>query len=89
MAPYAFTTLGGLALAAVLTTGCDVRQSMPETGSTLAVPMPALSTPGPGAAAGTVQAPAVAPPGDAAEAVGERSIRLFGRGVSRQRQIRV
>ena len=86
MVPHAYA---GFALAAILITGCDVRQSMPETGSTLAAPMPAASTPGHGAAAGTVQAPVATHPEDAADAVGERSIRLFGRGVSRQRQIRV
>ena len=84
-------TLAGLVLAALLTTACDnVTQKKPETGSTTAGPAPSIAAPASRIGAGTVQAPANTrnPLGTDAVA-GERSIRLFGRGVSRQRQTRV
>ena len=67
----------GVAMAAILATGCDVSQKMPETGT-----LPAWSR---------IARPAsdnVVPPAPEA-AAGEKSIRLFGPGVSRKRQTRV
>jgi hypothetical protein len=73
----AIRTLAGLVLAALLTTGCDdLAQKKPQTTSATA--------------GGVVQAPVEARTESGADvSAGERSIRLFGRGVSRQRQIRV
>jgi hypothetical protein len=87
----AIRTLTGLVLAALLTTACDeLSQKKPETASTTAGPVPALAAPGHPSAGGVVQAPVEARSGSRTDASGgERSIRLFGRGVSRQRQIRV
>ena len=87
----AIRTLAGLVLAALLTTACDdLTQKKPQTTSTTAGQIPALSAPGHRAAAGVVQAPVEARTDSGTDAsAGERSIRLFGRGVSRQRQIRV
>ena len=80
MAPLA---LAGIALGAVLLTACDYSQKKPETGVVSA----------PSAHAGVVGSAAPAPSqaqrAPVESGVGERSIRLFGRGVSRQRQIRV
>jgi hypothetical protein len=84
MVPRALT--GPIVLLAVtFAGGCDVKQSLPETGAETAVPLPAVAVP----AQGTVQAPAEAQRIPGADAPDERSIRLFGRGVSRQRQTRV
>ena len=87
----AIRTLAGLVLAALLTTACDdLAQKKPQTTSATAGPARALSAPGHRAAGGVVQAPVEARTDSGADAsAGERSIRLFGRGVSRQRQIRV
>jgi hypothetical protein len=77
--------LAGIALSAVLLTACDYSQKKPETGSLAGAPSAHSSVVG-----SAVQAPVEAQRAPAAESgVGERSIRLFGRGVSRQRQIRV
>ncbi|HYH40339.1 MAG TPA: hypothetical protein VD867_00025 [Burkholderiales bacterium] len=87
----AIRPLAGLVLAALFTTACDnVTQKKPETGSTTAGPASLIGAPANRSAVGTVQAPVNArnPSGTDAFA-GERSIRLFGRGVSRQRQTRV
>lgn len=68
---------------------CDVSQKTPQTGS----PAPAFSAAGP---AGTVaigrEAQSVADTplhAGTGAAIGERSIRLYGPGVSRKRQTRV
>ena len=77
--------LAGIALSAVLLTACDYSQKKPETGSLADAPS-AQS----GVIGSAAQAPAEAQREPAAgSGAGERSIRLFGRGVSRQRQIRV
>ena len=88
MAPQ---TLAGILLAASITTACDdLTQKKPQTVSTLGAPFSALSTAARGAAVGTVQAPVeTRAVSDPEASSGERSVRLFGRGVSRQRQIRV
>jgi hypothetical protein len=67
----------GLA-AAVLITGCDVSQKMPQTAPSLPAAT-AIARPAGGAPAAE-RSP---------EAAGEKSIRLFGPGVSRKRQTRV
>ena len=72
-------------LAAMSVAGCDVKQSLPETGTASAAALPAAAVP----AQGAVQAPPEAQRVPGADALDERSIRLFGRGVDRQRQIRV
>ncbi len=72
-------------LAALFAGGCDVKQSLPETGAETAAPLPAVAVP----AQGAVQAPVEAQRAPGADASDERSMRLFGRGVSRQRQTRV
>ncbi len=84
-------TLAGLVLAASITTACDdLTQKKPQTVSINGGPAAVLSTSGRGAAGGAVQAPVEARPASDPEASpGERSVRLFGRGVNRQRQIRV
>ena len=84
-------TFAGLALAALLITGCDdLSQKKPQTGSPTAGAVPTLTAPEPRASGGSLGAPVEARthPAPAASG-GERSIRLFGRGVSRQRQTRV
>ena len=87
----AIRTLAGLVLAALLTSACDdLTQKKPQTTSATVGPVPALSAPGPHSAGGVVHAPVEARTHSGTDAsTGERSIRLFGRGVSRQRQIRV
>jgi hypothetical protein len=64
----------GAALAILFIAACDVSQKKPETGAIL----PSTET-----------AARVSGSSPGASAAGERSIRLFGRGVSRQRQLRV
>jgi hypothetical protein len=76
--------------AAPFVMGCDLSQKKPET----ALPRPAAISPSPDAVPthpyGVSQAPAEAI-ADATrdEAAGQKSIRLFGRGVSRRLQTRV
>ena len=84
-------TLAGLVLAASITMACDdLTQKKPQTVSTIGAPIPVLSTSARGAAAGNVLAPVEASSiFDPKASTGERSVRLFGRGVSRNRQIRV
>jgi len=75
----AYRALFGVAAAAVLSTACDISQKTPQTGSfptTTAIARPAATGP----------ATAAEPSSDT---VGEKSIRLFGPGVSRKRQTRV
>ena len=92
MATLALPLIG---IAALALTACDVSRMRPETtraalqqnGANQAVPAPvgsSLST-----APASVQAPAASTGSGAATATGERSIRLYGPGVSRKRQIRV
>jgi hypothetical protein len=93
MATLALPLIG---IAALALTACDLSRMRPETtraafpqngGATQAAPAPvgsSLST-----APATVQAPAASTSNGAANAAGERSIRLYGPGVSRKRQIRV
>ena len=78
MAP---TALAAIALGAVLLTACDYSQKKPETGSTAGAHSGVVGSAAP--------APSEAQRAPAESGVGDRSIRLFGRGVSRQRQIRV
>jgi hypothetical protein len=67
----------GVTMAAMLAMGCDVSQKTPQTGS---LPAPsAVARPAAGSAAAPVPE----------TATGEKSIRLFGPGVSRKRQTRV
>ena len=73
----AHRTLIGLTMAAMLPIGCDVSQKTPQTGS----------LPAPGAIARPAADTAAAPVPEAA--TGEKSIRLFGPGVSLKRQTRV
>jgi hypothetical protein len=73
----AYRALLGVAAAAVLCTACDVSQKTPQTAS-----LPTAS-----AIARPVGAPAADPSPEAAG--GEKSIRLFGPGVSRKRQTRI
>ena len=80
--------------AAMLMCGCDVSQQRPETALRGSTQWPTLGTTGHGMAAGgeaagTVQVPEEDRHAPAEAGQGERSIRLFGPGVSRQRQIRV
>lgn len=65
----------GAAVVVALTAGCDLSQKKPETASFA----PSASLPAPQTTG--------ALPGEAAAS--EKSIRLFGRGVSRKRQTRV
>jgi hypothetical protein len=67
----------GMAVAAIFATGCDVSQKMPETRT-----LPAWSA---------IARPATdsALPASPQAAPGEKSIRLFGPGVSRKQQTRV
>ena len=82
MAP---TALAGVLLGAVLLTACDYSQKKPETGSPSVAPSARA-----GMIGSAARAPAEAQRAPAAESgVADRSIRLFGRGVSRHRQIRV
>jgi hypothetical protein len=88
MAPL---TLAGVVLAACITTACDdLAQKKPQTVSVIGDPAPAFSASSARAAGGTIEAPvetrALSEPN---ASPGERSVRLFGRGVHRQRQIRV
>ena len=87
----AFRGLAVLLFAVALTAACDVSQKRPETA---AAQVPMLGTTGHGMVrgfpAGTIQVPEEnfhATPADAGQ--GDRSIRLYGPGVSRHRQIRV
>ena len=73
----AHRTVYCLTMAAMLAMGCDVSQKTPQTGS----------LPAPGAVARPAAANAAASLPEAA--TGEKSIRLFGPGVSRKRQTRV
>lgn len=83
--------LAGLVLAASITTACDdIAQKKPQTVSTIEEAVSALST----SARSTVTDNAREPVetrslSDSDVTPGERSVRLFGRGVNRQRQIRV
>ena len=91
----AFRGFAFLLFAVALTGACDVSQKRPETAPGMAAQVPMLGMAGHGMAvrgspAGTIQVPEAdhpAAPADAAQ--GERSIRLYGPGVSRHRQIRV
>lgn len=92
MAP---STLSFIGLAALTLTACDLSQQKPQTirttlppgvGSAQAIPAP-LASEQPSRAA--VQAPAHGPAAGGDNGAGERSIRLYGPGVSRKRQIRV
>jgi hypothetical protein len=83
MAPRAWLVI---ALAGVFTAACDLKPKTPETrGVSVALPSAAI----------TARPVAETQPRDAQEASAadegeaERSIRLFGRGIDRQRQIRV
>jgi len=80
-----------VAAAAPFLIGCDLSQKKPET----ALPRPAAISPLPAAVPahpyGVSQAPAEAIAGATRDeaAPGQKSIRLFGRGVSRRLQTRV
>ena len=80
-----------VAVAAALITACDWSQKKPETGS---LPAAALMA-GPAAGGHPMSGPFLQVPGHPVgvltgeSATGEKSIRLFGPGVSRKRQIRV
>lgn len=84
-------TLAGLVLAASLTMACDdLAQKKPQTISTIGDPVTALSASARAPAGGSVLAPVETRSVSDSDALpGERSVRLFGRGVNRQRQIRV
>jgi hypothetical protein len=78
-----------LAVGAVLITACDVSQKTPQT-SAVTVPATMKSPLGAAAPVGAdVQQRADMPAGFGAIATGEKSIRLYGPGVSRKRQTRV
>jgi hypothetical protein len=79
--------VAALAIGAALITACDVSQKTPQTGSAPSVTAPAVGIAGPVTVGRDLQVPGAAmTPG---ATVGERSIRLYGPGVSRKRQTRV
>ncbi len=84
-------TLAGLVLAASITTACDdIAQKKPQTFSPIGAPVSALATSARDGAGGTVHSPLETRSlSDRDAARGERSVKLFGRGVNRHRQIRV
>lgn len=84
-------TIAGLALAASVTLACDdLTQKKPQTLSTIGDTVSALSASARAPAGGSVLAPVETRSVSDPDALpGERSVRLFGRGVNRQRQIRV
>lgn len=86
-------TLFAIAAAFLLAAGCDISQKKPETAaqaSVLAIPpsqIGAIQSVRPSSSRNTSEAPVSDLPGTAG--AGNRSIRLFGPGVSRKRQTRV
>jgi hypothetical protein len=85
MAPH---LIAALAIAVALVAACDVSQKTPQTGTRSAVVIP----PAPGAlvVGREAQIPADTPFGSAIGATAEeRSLRLYGPGVSRKRQTRI
>jgi hypothetical protein len=84
MAPH---LIAALAIAVAVATACDVSQKTPQTGTQSAVVIP--SAPGAlvvGREAQIPDTPFGSPIGATAE---ERSLRLYGPGVSRKRQTRI
>jgi hypothetical protein len=74
----------------VLLSGCDVSQKRPETAAVRAMSAPARLVPRePMLAPGGMPAGAADATGEHGTAGAERSIRLYGPGVSRKRQTRV
>ena len=87
MAPH---LIAALAIGVAVVTACDVSQKTPQTGtvSPSSVAIPAV--PGTVAIGREAQLPADTPFGSGVGATaGERSIRLYGPGVSRKRQTRI
>lgn len=84
-----------IAIAALAIAGCDVSQTKPQlnhaqhghsaAGAALSQPFAMRATPG------DLQEPTETPSGasDASRVGGERSLRLYGPGVSRRQQIRI
>ena len=89
----ATSALPFVGIAALALTACDLSQKKPETLKTSmqpearAVAAPPVSSVPAGAA--DIQDPAAGAGAGAETTAGERSIRLYGPGVSRKRQIRV